>query len=223
MNKKVLILSLAAAVIASTGCVYVKTTDGPGHGERVTRNAEPEPFDQLVVDRSFKFVDVEICDDCDYTVEIQGDEGQVDDVTITTEGDTLRLRGPKKLVITSTDLTATVTTPKLDKLVNSGTADIDLVGVQTEVFEIVSSGSGDITLEGIVSVLDVVMSGSGELNAFDLQADTVEVTSSGSGDADVCARELLRGQLTGSGDLTYDCSPDDADVTTTGSGDLSLR
>jgi hypothetical protein len=224
MKTKTLILFSLAALIASTGCVVVKS-EGPigGSGDRITRNAEPEPFDQLVIDRAFKYIEVEVCDDCEPAVEVQGDEVQVDDVGITSDGDTLRLRGPKRLVITSTDLTATVTTSSLSKLVNSGTADVEATGIQTEVFEVVNSGSGDVTLEGLVSVLDVVMSGSGALNALDLQADTVEVTSSGSGDADVCARGLLRGQLTGSGDLSYDCSPEDTDVTTIGSGDVSIR
>lgn len=224
MNQKMMLFLIAGTLVASSGCVIVKT-DGAvgGSGERTTRDAQPDAFQQLAVERSFKFVDVEVCGDCEYAVEIQGDEAQVEDVTITSEGSTLRLRGPERLVITSTDLTATVTTPSLEKLVNSGKADLEVTGVQTEVFEIVSSGSGDVTIEGLVSVLDVVLSGSGELDALDLRADTVEVTSSGGGDASVCARDLLRGQLTGSGDLIYDCSPADTDVTTTGGGDLSIR
>lgn len=210
---------LVAAVVAfGSGCIVV--SDG---GERVSRSAELEAFDSLLVDRSFDFVEVEVCGDCQPDIVVQGSEAEVDDVRMVVVGGTLELEGARSPGWSRADLTARVRARSLDLVTSTSSADIEVRDIDTDVFELISSGSGDTTLAGRVGVLDVTSSGSGDLHAFELRADTVDATMSGSGDAEVCATGLLRGRLTGSGDLVYDCAPAQRDVSSAGSGDISIR
>lgn len=221
MNRFCLVVLLAAVVPA---CVVV-TDHGPsgGSGERITRSADLVDFDAIVVDRKVDFLEIEVCDDCQPSLAVTGDEVEVEDVSYEVSGGELTLSGPDRHVFTATDLNCTIRTPSLDRLVLNGSGDAEITGIRAETFEVISTGSGDAKLQGTVGVLDAIVDGSGDLEAFDVRAETADITASGSGDVLVCVSGLLRARLTGSGDLVYDCSPEQKDVSSLGSGKVSVR
>ena len=219
MNVRPLVLMLLVAGCVFPACVIV---DGDG-GRESTRVTNPsDEFDSLAVSGRFDHVEVEVCD-CQPTVKITGHERQVDNVTVLVDDGVLELDRDRQLIVTDIDLHVLVRAPKIATIVRSGSGDVRVTGVQTPTLEVVSEGSGNLDVSGQVEVLDIVKSGSGNVSAFDLVADTVEANGSGSGDIRVCARHRLRALLSGSGDLFYDCRPEDVDFDTTGSGRVSLR
>lgn len=219
-NRIVVALPFFALLALQTACVVV---DGSPGGDRATRTSDPGDFDGIAIATGFDSIEVDVCGDCDAEVRLSGDDRQIDDVTLEITNGTLEIDRKSTLVITDIDLQAKIRVPSLRQFVNTGSADTTISDVRAEVFELVSTGSGDTTVKGAVGVLDVVVTGSGEVSAYGLTADSVQVIASGSGDAEVCANERLEAQTTGSGNVFYDCSPEDMDSNSTGSGKVSVR
>lgn len=217
---KIRLMSMIAVAALSTACVYV---DGSPGGDRTTRTSSPDDFDQVAINGGFDHVEIQVCGDCEPRVKISGDDRQVDEVIIAVDDGELGLDHRSRIVVTDIDLDAEIRVRNLRGVVNSGSADITITGIATEEFDLVNSGSGDVTLEGITGELDGTLSGSGGVSAYDLEASVVDLTLSGSGDAEVCAKQSIHARTTGSGDVFYDCDPDDTDFNSTGSGRISIR
>jgi hypothetical protein len=136
-----------------------------------------------------------------------------------------------------------VTVPKLEEVEVSGSGDIDIAGLNSEMFDlrisgsgdidfqdvqagemlIRVSGSGDIRADGTVELLDISINGSGDIDARDLEAKEVEAHISGSGDVRVFASERFDGSTSGSGDITFWGDPEDVSRYVSGSGSIRRR
>ena len=81
------------------------------------------------------------------------------------------------------------------------------------------SGSGKIIIEGLATDADFTIIGSGKIKAYDFAVKNAEVEISGSGDAYINAAEMLKGYISGSGNIYYIGHPS-IDLNDLGSGRL---
>ncbi|CAN0548702.1 unnamed protein product [Laminaria digitata] len=84
--------------------------------------------------------------------------------------------------------------------------------------QIHTSGSSDIDMTGEANSLVIETSGSSDVRASGMRTATASVNTSGSSDIEVCVTDLLEVDTSGSGDVTYYCSPGQIDAHTSGSG-----
>jgi hypothetical protein len=101
----------------------------------------------------------------------------------------------------------TIATPALEKFSISGSADVDISGLDGERFEGSIAGSGDLRARGRVGSASGSISGSGDIDFADLEARDAKVSIAGSGDARMNATETLDVKIAGSGDVKYRGSP----------------
>ena len=131
---------------------------------------------------------------------------------------------------------------RLDRLrfETSGSSDIDVSRLETDVLEIDTSGSTDVVVDEMVSesiwihtsgssdihltgetkTLEIETSGSSDVHARDMKAQDVTISTSGSSDIDTCVTGVLDVSTSGSGDVTYYCDPTKVNASTSGSGDI---
>ena len=138
-----------------------------------------------------------------------------------------------------------VTTPSIEKLMNSGSGDIYFDGVyktndlyisingsgdlEAELkatnVEIKINGSGDTELSGVMGMFKATVSGSGDIDAEDLRLEECYIKNSGSGDISLEGKtNVLTVNQHGSGDLdAYHFVAVNATVSNSGSSDISLH
>jgi len=90
----------------------------------------------------------------------------------------------------------------------SGSGDIDLKNVKATNIEATVSGSGDIDLSGTSVNAKYKVSGAGDVSAVNLKTENVEANVSGSGDITCYAEKILKGKVSGSGDVGYKGNPE---------------
>lgn len=109
----------------------------------------------------------------------------------------------------------------IDAAVN-GSGELELTGGNSESVVAEVTGAGDLTLVGATRSLRAEMRGSGDLDARHLRADAVSLLREGSGDTSLTARESVRVELTGSGDVVVYGNPNHREVSRTGSGSVDF-
>ena len=136
------------------------------------------------------------------------------EITVTTPSlNYLRVAGSGYLV-SSDDFTADEWELRVD---GSGTVSAQTNGgiVNANV-----SGSGTIQLEGSVEEFKPVISGSGDIKGYHLLAENVEARISGSGKIQTTVSQLLKVNISGSGDVFYKGNPTTVNTAISGSGKL---
>jgi hypothetical protein len=88
----------------------------------------------------------------------------------------------------------------------SGTGDMTLL-VEAKEIDALLSGSGSMTVKGYAPLLKAQLSGTGDLSAIECTAKKAAVTLSGSGECSVFARDELKIDLRGSGNVLYRGNP----------------
>lgn len=88
-----------------------------------------------------------------------------------------------------------------------GSGDIELKGIKGETVEAMIQGSGDILLTGEAKTVSLETQGSGEINAGGLKGENVKAATLGAGNISCHATSYLKGEITGSGDISYKGSP----------------
>lgn len=138
-----------------------------------------------------------------------------------------------------------VTIPNLEKLINSGSGDIEIkspfkgsdlyvningsgdleADIEVKNLELKINGSGDSEISGVMGVFEIHVSGSGDINADNLKLEQCYVRNSGSGDISLEGKtNTLTVNQNGSGDLNaYNLVAVDATVANSGSSDISLN
>lgn len=114
----------------------------------------------------------------------------------------------------------TVDMPTIHRLTQNGVSEVRLssfFGLST--LEVINNGVGDIALHGSTDHLSVTQHGVGRVNAQGMSADTCQVGLSGVGSMEVRVKDLLRGYLSGVGDIRYHGTPV-VDITDTGVGNV---
>ena len=193
----------------------------------------PEPID-LLVEIGKGRVRVHATETSESTVDVQGPEA--DEVTVTLEGNQLRVLGPRHSVFSRENrLEVEVTLPTDSNIaIKTGSADIEVSGrvrdgrIKTGSGDVscdtfagsaqVDTGSGDVEISESHAALQV-KSGSGDVSVGSCIGELN--ISTGSGDVEVGTANAQTVVKTGSGDLKVVTANADVSLST-GSGDLTI-
>lgn len=100
-----------------------------------------------------------------------------------------------------------VSAPRLTGVSVAGSGKIEVVGVETEAFEVSIAGSGDVRAAGRAQRVTVDVAGSGDAELFALAAEAADVEIAGSGDVRISAAKELHVEIAGSGSVHYRGEP----------------
>jgi hypothetical protein len=217
MNKRIRIFALCLLLILVLACSLAngsRSVDGSGVSASESRTLKT-------------FTSIEIGASADVTVRF----GETQSVVVETDDNILplvetRVQG-NKLVIgqpIGTDLNprlgiqVTIVMKSLDRVTISGSGNVTISGMDTNLVRFEIPGSGDITAQGTVDTVNATIKGSGNIFCGDLQAKSADVRISGSGDVTVYASENLSANISGSGTVLYRGDPAMVDQSVSGSG-----
>jgi hypothetical protein len=192
-----LILPIAAATLALTGCIGVDA------GPTTTQTRDVDAFTRLKAEDE---VDVNLRVGESRHLRVRAGEKVIDDIRTEVRNGTLYVSydGPS---IREGRLLVEVAAPAVDGVDITGASDVRVEGLAADAFDIRVSGAGDLTAEGRVQRLKLDISGAGDADLAELAADDARVELGGSGDADVYASDRLDAEVSGAGDLAYRGDP----------------
>jgi hypothetical protein len=218
MKKLTIAFILIFPVILSS-CVLGDWNNGvTGEGDVVAETINISGFTGI---HASSGIDVNISQG-DYFVEVVADENLHEYITVSKEGNMLRI-GSERSIYRAESKEVNVTLPELTEVRISSAGDIramndfvceDLdirissagnlkLGLEAEDISLRISSSGDCYLQGIANSLDAELSSAGDLNAFDLSADYVSVNVSSAGDARVTANKEIEMTASSAGNIYY--------------------
>lgn len=195
--RSLLILPIAAATLALTGCIGIDA------GPTTTQARDVDAFTRLKAEDE---VDVNLRVGESRRLRVRAGEKVIDDVRTEVRGGTLYVGydGPS---IREGRLLVEVSAPAVEALDITGAADVRVEGLDADAFDIRVSGAGDVEAAGRVRSLALEISGAGDADLAQLAANDARVELSGSGDAEVRASGLLDADVRGAGDLAYRGAP----------------
>lgn len=163
-----------------------------------------EEFSRIVIKGAMD-IDVEVGKN--QSVEIFADRGYLSDVETSVRGDTLYLsQGGRRW--RNIDVDIEIQVRNLDSIRLEGAADINVINIDSDDFELEIDGAGDVTLEGTCGSLTIEINGAADIDAQDLKCKSVDATINGAGDIDAYASESVEATINGVGDITICGDPD---------------
>lgn len=189
-------------------------------------------------------IDVEIKSGDTYALMVQDDENVLPYIVTDVNDGVLNIHYKNGTDINNDHAKVFVTAPSLDKIVTTGSGDINgdgiikssnhlefnLTGsgdinadVDAPSIKVSGSGSGNIKLAGRTKDFDCKFSGSGDVNCGNLQSENTTITISGSGNAHVFASVRLKARTSGSGDIYYLGNPASPEIHSSGSGTVQAK
>ena len=204
-----LILPVAAATLALTGCIGIDA------GPTTTQSRDVPAFTRVKAEDQ---VDVDLRVGEPRRLRVRAGEKVIDDVRTEVRDGTLFVSydGPG---IRNGRLLIEVAAPRIDAIAITGASDVRVDGLAAEALDIRVSGAGDIAAAGRVGRLTLDISGAGDADLAELAAGEARVELSGAGDADVHAADRLDAEVSGAGDLAYRGDPR-VRRTVSGSGEI---
>jgi hypothetical protein len=204
-----LILPVAAATLALTGCIGIDA------GPTTTQSRDVPAFTRVKAEDQ---VDVDLRVGEPRRLRVRAGEKVIDDVRTEVRDGTLFVSydGPG---IRNGRLLIEVAAPSIDAIAITGASDVRVDGLAAEALDIRVSGAGDIAAAGRVGRLALDISGAGDADLAELTAGEARVELSGAGDADVHAADRLDAEVSGAGDLAYRGDPR-VRRTVSGSGEI---
>jgi Putative auto-transporter adhesin, head GIN domain len=192
-----LILPVAAATLALTGCIGVDA------GPTTTQTRDVAAFTRLKAEDE---VDVNLRVGEPRHLRVRAGEKVIDDVRTEVRDGTLYVSydGPD---IREGRLLVEVAAPAVDAIAIDGASDVRVDGLAADALDIRVSGAGDIAAAGSVQRLTLDISGAGDADLAELAAHDARVELRGAGDADVHATARLDAEVSGAGDLAYRGDP----------------
>jgi hypothetical protein len=192
-----LILPVAAATLALTGCIGVDA------GPTTTQTRDVDTFTRLKAEDE---VDVNLRVGKARHLRVRAGEKVIDDIHTEVRDGTLYVSydGPS---IREGRLLVDVSAPAIEGVDITGASDVRVEGLAADAFDVRVSGAGDLAAEGRVQRLRLDISGAGDADLAELAAADARVELSGSGDADVYASDRLDAEVSGAGDLAYRGEP----------------
>jgi hypothetical protein len=192
-----LILPVAAATLALTGCI------GIDPGPTTTQSRDVGAFTRVKAEDE---VDVDLRVGEPRHLRVRAGEKVIDDIRTEVRDGTLYVSydGPS---IREGRLLVQVAAPAVDAIAITGASDVRVDGLATDALDVRVSGAGDIAARGRVGRLALDISGAGDADLAELAAKEARVELTGAGDADVHASERLDAEVSGAGDLAYRGDP----------------
>lgn len=220
--KRAIFFTLAFVSIVSLACSsinlpFYRTIKGSGQVTSETRPAS-----------GFTGVDLQTTGDVTITI------GKVDSVVVEADDNILPLLKTEVIgsqlliskrantkISTRNPMRFIVTMKKLENASMSGTGDIKIDGLDSDLVKFDLSGTGSITANGKVKTLHVSLPGTGKIVCEELEADTVIAHHSGNGEITVRAGHSLDANITGVGSINYYGDPAEITKTITGHGSIN--
>jgi len=181
-----------AALLGTTMFVSSSLAD-----DEATESRDVDEFTRIVIEGAMDLI-IEVGGT--QSVEITTVRDYISRVETHVEEDTLYISQEGRWRNREIDIEITVRS--LDAITLEGAADIDVTGIDSDMFELEIDGAGDITLEGSCNTVEIEINGAGDVDAEDLKCKRVYVTINGAGDVDAYASESVEAELNGVGDIT---------------------
>lgn len=229
MTKKVFVnqttRTSAGSVIRN---MFSGNSQGHDFGERTVGNGIqkvvpmiPHPFRQLKTEGC---IDVNFVIFHENAIQVIADENIIDLIKIEYSGDKLTV-GFKDNISFETQglLQVNIVNPFLDKVELSGSGEINVKGLDQDVFSAILSGSGNMDLAGTADSADVALHGSGNIDSMDLRACKLVANLHGSGNIEATATNAAHVKLYGSGNIKIYGNPPIQESNCNGSGKIKFR
>jgi hypothetical protein len=231
--------NLLILLVAST--CFISCASVSGNGNVRDENRDISDIHSV---KSSGSIDVEIKSGNTYSLVVENDENLLQYVITDVDNGVLNIHYKNGYSIRNDHAKVIVTAPSLDKLVSSGSANINSNGVirsSNEItistsgsgdlnlqldapsIEATSSGSGDISLSGRTKDFQCKVSGSGDIKCADLKSENASIRVSGSSDVHVFASVSLKVNVSGSGDVYYGGNPTSPQIHIAGSGTVQAE
>ncbi len=104
-----------------------------------------------------------------------------------------------------------------------GSGDLNLHGGKSEQVTLELTGSGDLTATGEAKTVQTKLHGSGDMRAASLIGETVVTETVGSGDTQVHAKQSIKVDLRGNGEVNIAGNPSSRSVSTKGNGEVNFN
>jgi hypothetical protein len=229
------LLTAIASAIIFCSCQSIT-----GSGNIITQARHVNQFGGVKTSSS---IDIEVMNDANHLVKVEGDDNVLPYVITTVEDGLLTVGYKSNMSFTDTHVKVYVSAPVLSRLIVSGSGTINskdtlmdndhiefrvsgsgdinaLVDAPSIGAEI--SGSGTIALQGRTKSFTCSIGGSGDINCRKLLSENTTAGITGSGTAHVFASVHLLAKTTGSGDIFYSGSPA-VEIQRTGSGSVEAE
>lgn len=189
-------------------------------------------------------IDVEIKSDDNFGLTVQDDENLLPYLVTEVRNGVLNIHYKNGYTISNDHAKVFVNAPSFDKIITSGSGDIESKGmikndreiafnlsgsgdvsavVDAPSIKVSGSGSGNIKLSGRTKYFDCRISGSGDVNCGNLKSENTSISISGSGNARVFASVHLVARTSGSGDIYYFGNPQSPEIHASGSGKVQAQ
>ncbi|RJP63670.1 MAG: DUF2807 domain-containing protein [Ignavibacteriales bacterium] len=153
---------------------------------------------------------------------IIGDDNLLHLVKSDIEGNTLHIWN-KKNISPRRHIKIEIVTESLESISSSGASSIIMKDFKGDELTLEGSGAGSFRLSGKVETLKAELSGAVNLKAEDLEANEVYLELSGACDADVNAKEELRADISGVGNIEYSGNPKILKKSISGLGSITQK
>jgi hypothetical protein len=222
--RKAILLGMAAAVTASTGCARDRTESA---GPATTRNFQVAGFERIEVGGPYEVI---VTTGSAPSLRASGGENAIERMIVKVENGTLKIYTKKRSGMNfgwsdgHHPVKLAVTVPRLTAAQIAGSGSIAVDKVAGDSFDAGVAGSGDLRLGQVdVKRLKAEIAGSGEINAGQGRAAAVDYEIAGSGDIDGAAlvAEVAAVSIAGSGEVSAHATGT-ASVDIAGSGDVRM-
>lgn len=210
---------LAATIIFAVTIVGCNGFGVKGSGILKHEDRSVDYFDRIDISG---YYEVRITQGSHNSFKIIGDDNLLPLVKSEIDGNTLRIWN-KKNISPRRHIKIDIVTEDLESISSSGASKILLKDFKGDELTIEGSGAGSFKLSGEVETLNVELSGAVNLRAEDLVAKEVNVELSGASDADVYAKESLRAEISGVGNIEYAGNPKNIKKSISGLGSITQR
>jgi hypothetical protein len=231
--------NLIILLIASTSFISCASVSGDGNVRDEKRN-----ISAIHAVKTSGSVDVEIKTGNDYSLLVENDENLLPYLVTDIDDGTLNIHYKHGYSVMNDHAKVVLTAPALDKLITSGSGDINSDGViknsnEIEIntsgsgnvnatvdapsVKVTGSGSGDISLSGRTKDFNCKISGSGDVKCQNLKSENAVIHVSGSSNVHVFASVSLKVNVSGSGDVFYAGNPASPEIHIAGSGTVKAE
>ena len=216
---------------------------GQKNREKSVENVTVKDFTKIRIELAAK---VFIRQADSFSCRIEGKQRHIDEVQVTADNGTLRvkLHDKREWFDEIERVTVFITAPNFEeiefsgagqlvadnkltgnklKLEASGAGSVEIQNVDYQHIDIDMSGVGNISVAGKTVSATMEMSGTGNIDAFDLHADSVRCETSGVGNINCYANEELNAQVSGIGGVRYKGTPKSLRKSVSGIGKVMNR
>jgi hypothetical protein len=207
------------ALVTALGCGYVDLDQGlekavQGSGKKASEVRKVGPFHGLDLAGSGE---VEYRIGSPQSLRIETDDNLLSHVETVVKNGTLRI-GYKGNTSSRIGLKVTIVAPACDSVVVSGSGNVRVSGMKESNLTAAITGSGNLAAAGSASKVSAEVSGSGSIDLRQLKSSSADTVVTGSGNIRIGPARALNATISGSGNISYQGSPNPRSSRISGSG-----